>query len=587
MDPAVDVRPSSGCDEQARESERFRALVLGAADTVAIVDEGGRLAWLSPSVERLIGQRPESLAGGDLLAIVHPDDRAQTEAALRELAGRPGGSATIQTRLAHRDGSWIDVEASASNLLGEQGVDGLALTIRDARERVALQHQLTHQVFHDSLTGLANRALLLDRLGHALARAERLNRSLSLIVADLDDLRAVNDGLGHSAGDELLAGVAGRMAGVVRAVDTVARLGGDEFAVLLEDTAGRGAQRVVGKLAEAMRPPFVIAGEEIPVTLSYGIAEHRRGAEAVELVRNAETATHAAKAAGKDRVEVFRPHLAAEVRARMQLVHDLARALDQGQIRFVYQPIVELASGRITGVEALVRWHHPDRGVISPADFIPVAEQSGLIVELGRQALHQATRQAAAWQPTEPDQPPLTVSVNLSARQLEHPGLVDEVERALAGSGLDPNRLVLEITETLLASDAQAAAAQLERLKQLNVRVAIDDFGTGYSALSYLQAFPVDVLKVDKTFVDTIAGAADESAVGRAIVQLGQTLNLVTVAEGIEHPEQLDALRALGCPFGQGYLFARPLPPEEVTELLAERAHARTAGSGGEPVGVQ
>jgi diguanylate cyclase (GGDEF)-like protein/PAS domain S-box-containing protein len=574
----MDAVPVRARSKGGDDAERFRMLVLGSADTLAILRPDGLLTWLSPSAERLLGRRPEALAGGTLLAIVHPDDRDQTDAALRELIGRPGGSATIGARLAHRDGSWIDVEASASNLLGRPGVDGLALTIRDVRERVALQHQLTHQAFHDALTGLANRALLLDRIGHALARAERLNRSLSLVVADLDDLRVVNDALGHAAGDELLAAVAGRLAGVVRTVDTVARLGGDVFALLLEDTAARGAERLVGKLVEAMRPPFDIAGEEIPVSLSYGIAEHRRGAEPADLIRDAETATHAAKAAGKDRLEVFRPHLAAEVRARMQLVGDLARALDQGQLRFVYQPIVELATGQITGVEALVRWHHPERGVIGPNEFIPVAEQSGLIVELGRQALHQATMQAAAWQAKGSGQPPLTVSVNLSARQLEHPGLVDEVERALAGSGLDPHRLVLEITETLLASDAAAAAAQLERLKKLNVRVAIDDFGTGYSALSYLQAFPVDVLKVDKTFVDTIAGAAAESAVGRAIVQLGQTLNLVTVAEGIEHPEQLDALRALGCAFGQGYLFAKPLPPEQVTELLAERARTAAAG---------
>ena len=565
--------PARGTDRA--HAERFRALALGAADTLAIVRPDGRLTWLSPSAEGLLGRRPDALAGRDLLDLVHDDDREGTEAALRELSGRPSGSATITARLAHLDGTWIDVEAAASNLLGEPGVDGLALTIRDVRERVALEHQLTHQVFHDSLTGLANRALLLDRVAHAMARAERLDRPLSLVVADVDDLRLVNDAIGHKAGDELLAAVAGRIAGSVRAVDTVARLGSDVFAVVLEDTTAAGAERVVAKLTDLMRAPFVVAGEEIPVSLSYGLAEHRHGAEAEDLVRDAETATHAAKAAGKDRLKVFQPHLAAEVKARMQLVADLAKALEAGQggpLRFVYQPIVELASGDITGVEALVRWDHPERGPIPPTEFIPLAEHSGLIVELGRQALQQATRQAAAWQPTEPGGRPLTVSVNLSARQLEHPGLVDEVAKALAGSGLDPRRLVLEITETLLASDADAAAAQLERLKKLDVRVAIDDFGTGYSALSYLQAFPVDVLKVDKTFVDTIAVAAAESAVGRAIVQLGQTLNLVTVAEGIEHTEQLDALRTLGCAFGQGYLFARPLPPEQVTELLAAQA---------------
>jgi len=559
----------------ARRSEaRFQTLVQNASDVILIARPDTTITYQTPSAKRTLGYAPGSLDGVRFTTLIHPDDVEAALAAYTGVAFRPGASVTAHWRVQHRDGSWRHVEVVANNLLSDPTVEGIVLTMRDVSERTGLEEELKHQAFHDALSGLANRALFRDRLEHALERAARSKTSLAVLFLDLDDFKVVNDSLGHAAGDELLVAVAGRLADSLRAGDTAARLGGDEFAILLEETEGPSdacllAERVIADL----KAPLTIEDREVQVHGSIGIALSTAGFEdPSELLQAADVAMYAAKARGKDCYEVYKPALQEAMVERLERTAELQRAVDERQFVLHYQPIVNLEGGQTIGVEALVRWNHPELGLLLPKDFIPIAEETGLVIPLGRWVLEQACAQAAQWQRNHALARGLRVSVNISARHFQHKGLFDDVSRAVRAADLDPSCLVLEITESVLVQDSESVIAQMLELKMLGVAFAIDDFGTGYSSLSYLKRFPIDILKVDKSFVDDVGDSIEQGALAEAIVQLGKTLHLETVAEGVEQSAQVEELRALGCQYGQGFYFARPLRVDQIDELLPQLA---------------
>ena len=441
---------------------------------------------------------------------------------------------------------------------------------RREEDRRRLQDELSRQAFHDSLTGLANRALFKDRVDHALKRFQRRRRPLAVFFLDLDRFKAINDSFGHASGDALLVAVSKRLSDCVRAEDTVARLGGDEFAVLVENLAGEAEVRIVAdRVKEVFRDPIVIDGRELAVAASIGIALSEAGAEtADDLLRNADLAMYRAKAAGGG-TRQYAPEMHAGLIDRLELESDLRQALARDQLYIVYQPIVDLRTGRLSGAEALLRWQHPTRGLVSPAEFIPVAESSGMIVPIGEWVLRQACRDARRWDGIQGgDQ--LSVSVNLSGRQLQTSELPSIVPHALLDAGLAPGRLTLEMTESMLIDRSDETLSLLHELRRIGVRLAIDDFGTGYSSLSYLHRFPVDVVKIDRSFIESLTGEADETSLVGSIIRIGQGMRLGTVAEGIEDAAQLRALQRLGCEYGQGYHFARPMSAADFETYILE-----------------
>ncbi|MDQ3757428.1 MAG: EAL domain-containing protein [Actinomycetota bacterium] len=560
---------------------RFRALIEQSSDVVTVVDEAGTIVYDSPSSARVLGYGPEERIGRNGFEFVHPEDVAAVAEVFGRLTGNPGAVAQMELRAPHQDGTVRWLEVSVTNLLHERAVEGVVVNFRDITERKALAQQLAHQAFHDPLTGLANRALLLDRVEHALSAARRKpDNRLAVLYLDLDDFKTVNDGLGHEAGDMLLRLAAQRIAGVLRPGDTACRLGGDEFAVLLEDLPSTALAYVIGgRVLEELREPFELEAGLVSLNASLGIVVPTGCDEdAAALLRNADLAMYRAKGQGKGRFEIYEAGMHAAVVERLALKADLRRAVDAGEFEPHYQPIVDLQSGRTVGVEALVRWHHPERGLLLPAAFIDLAEETGVIVPIGVQVLRQACRDAAGWQERLGNDAPLSVSVNLSVRQLQHPEIVREVASALRDSGLPGRALVLEITESTLLDDTEAAATRLAELKALGVRMALDDFGTGYSSLSYLGRFPVDILKIDKSFVEVLGEAVtDRSALVAAIVGLGATLGVQVTAEGIEVADQLAHLQKMGCELGQGFYFARPVPAAELEQRLFKPAMAVTA----------
>ncbi|HJW74373.1 MAG TPA: EAL domain-containing protein, partial [Thermoleophilia bacterium] len=565
---------TQGALQERRAEERFRALVQNAFDVITIVDAGGVIRYSSPSATRVLGYDLDELTGTRFLDLVHPDDAALAMDVISDLSSRNGECLPAEWRLRHEAGSWRPVEAVGQNLLGDPHVNGLVFTVRDIGERKDLEQQLAHQAFHDALTNLANRALFRERVAHALKRNERDGGSAAVLFIDLDEFKTVNDSLGHSAGDRVLVTVAERLQECVRGADTVARIGGDEFAVLIEDLhstqdALDAGSRVVARLAA----PHRVEATEIVVGASVGVAVSSCGRNsAEEIMRDADAAMYVAKRNGKGRLEVFEPSMHAAAIARLSLESDLRRAIDRGEFSVHYQPILDLTSETVRSLEALVRWNHPQRGLLLPDDFIHVAEETGLIVPMGRLVITEGCRQFRDWRSRGYLDADVTLCINISARQLQDGGLIDALRGALVASQLEAPALVLEITEGMLVQDVPATMKRLTTLKALGFHLAIDDFGTGYSSLSYLQRFPFDILKVDRSFVAVRKPDSETSSLVRAIVALSRALGLQTVAEGIEGLGQLDWLRELDCDFGQGFHFARPMAAEGMTSFLGMKA---------------
>ncbi|MCC6178131.1 MAG: EAL domain-containing protein [Chloroflexi bacterium] len=572
----------AGAEEALRRSEEhFRSLIESVSDLISIVDADATIRYQSPSVERLLGYSQAELIGQSAFEIIHPDDLPVVYAALTDCVLEAGSDGPTEVRVRHKNGSWRVMETMRTDQRDNPAVRGIVVNSRDVTERKALEARLSHLAFHDPLSGLANRALFMDRLEHALVRTSRANRSVAVLILDLDNFKVINDSLGHQSGDELLRTAAGRIRDCLRAGDSAARLGGDEFTILLEDIPDvYTAVQVAERLAECLKTPIQLAERELTVTASIGISVGTSGEDTPgQLMSNADLALYRAKARGKSCYALFDEEMSGAAVERLDLEIALRRAIEQDELRIQYQPIVDLVSGAVVELEALVRWEHPSRGLLAPDTFIPLAEETGLIVPIGQRVLYEACRQGRAWRQASPEGVSPVVCVNLSARQFQEPGLADDVAHTLRASGLPPSGLRLEITESVVMADADVATRTLGRLRGLGVELAIDDFGTGYSSLSYLKRFPVDALKIDRSFVGGLGRDLHDTAIVRSVVALATTLNLTVVAEGIETVEQAVDLRALGCERGQGFYFARPLPPEAVPALLGHSLPLATPAS--------
>ncbi|MFL5869417.1 MAG: putative bifunctional diguanylate cyclase/phosphodiesterase [Thermoleophilaceae bacterium] len=556
-----------------RQTAHFRSLVRSSTDLVVVFGPGGCI-YVSELVTKVLGRPEADLLQEGLEQLVHPDDRALVEAARAQ--GHPG---EIVFRLRNRFGEWRHLEAYVTDLRSDRQIRGVVLNARDVTERVGLEAELTRQAFHDGLTGLANRALFRDRLDQALARSVRSDEPLCVLMVDLDGFKQVNDSLGHDSGDQLLRGVAQRFAEVMRPSDTLARFGGDEFAVLLEGAQESQGAAVARRLLDRLAEPVPVAARELLLGASVGIVSHTGGAgDSEELIRHADVAMYAAKQAGRNRHEVFHYDMAREFGELLELEQELRQGLDRGEFSLHYQPEIDLGTGETVGVEALLRWNSPSRGSVPPSTFIPIAEATGLILPLGDFVVHEACEQTAHWRSEDLLPEGFMTWVNLSVKQLASGGVSALVRQALEESGLPPTLLGLEVTETAIVEEGEAgerARAELEELRAHGVGIAIDDFGTGFSSLGQLRQFPVDMLKVDRSFVQGIGHDAKDAAITANLVSLAHALGLVAIAEGIESPEQLESLRELGCDLAQGFLFARPAPPDEVQARLAASRDAR------------
>jgi len=555
-----------------READAWHGSLLeNAADVITVLEADGTVRYQSPAIEGVLGCPPEALVGTNLIDVVHPDDREWASAQFKRGLQRPGpGEGTLLVRWRHADGSFRWIESKHANLIADRAVHGVIVNSRDVTERVALEEQLTHRAFHDGITGLANRALFVDRLEHALYTGTGQDERLAVLFIDLDDFKKVNDSLGHAAGDELLRRCARRLTERLAAGDTAARLGGDEFAVLLETC---GTPEATGQMAryllDALAEPLELEGRRVVVTASAGIAlvSRREQPPAEEVLRNADIALHRAKEEGPGRYRLYEERMHDVLLRRVEMEGDLRRAIATGEFVLDYQPIVETDGETVVGAEALVRWEHPEKGLIPPAHFVTVAEQAGMIDLLGGLILREAVHQAAEWHRAGVRDGRLWISVNLSVEQLANPALVGEVELALREHGLPPELLVLELTESAVMRDVVTATQRLDAIAALGVRIGVDDFGEGHSSLAYLASLPLDMVKIPKAFVNQLGKPGANLALVRAIVELARSFGLRTVAEGVEEREQVAPLVSLGCELAQGYLFARPGSAAELAAL--------------------
>jgi diguanylate cyclase (GGDEF)-like protein/PAS domain S-box-containing protein len=554
--------------------EQVRTITGSLAEGVIALDHLGNIEFVNPAVQTIVGWREEDLLGRSPDDVLHAHDPRS-----------PGGTCPLVAPLRTgrtdkdsdaiftcRDGSGLPVAYTTSPVVREGQLVGAVIAFHDITERKHLEQRLTHQAFHDALTGLPNRELFLDRLGHAQARIARRDGLYGLLFIDVDRFKVVNDSLGHQAGDDLLVQFADRLRQTLRSGDTLARFGGDEFVALLEDLdTEEEAVAVAERLLVELRQPFSISQRDVAMSCSIGVVigdgTHR---DPEECVRQGDIAMYRAKALGKGRFERFDPALEEDDIPRLDLEIALRNALERDELELHYQPVVAAATGRITGLEALVRWRHPTRGLISPVEFIPLAEETGLILPLGRWVLEEASRQVKAWEDTVPESADVVVSVNLSPRQFRQPDLDREVARVLAHTGLAPQRLCVEVTEGVMVDDVELATHTLQKLADLGVTVSVDDFGTGYSSLSYLKRFPIDYVKIDRSFIRGLGREKVDSEIVRSVIRLAAAIGIRAVAEGVETEDQLSQLRDLGCPLVQGYHLAPPQPPEQMLRMLVE-----------------
>ena len=574
---AREISDRKAAEQDLANSEaRFRALVQNSSDVVCVIDDEARFIYVSPAVTEMLGYTPDQLEGTEAIGLADPDHLDQLlidypELLPEELPDTVFEIRRFEAQVKHRNGETRSLDISITDLRDEPAIGGIVLNARDVTVRKSLEQDLRHQALHDNLTGLPNRTMFTQQTALALQTSSRVG-SVGALFIDLDDFKTVNDSLGHATGDQLLREVATRLEAHLADAELAARLGGDEFAVLVVDAHDvEIVHQVAAEVIELVARPFYVNEREIRLTCSIGIAvaTSRDDADAKVLLRSADVAMYVAKERGKNCSAVFEEHLHASVFERLEMKADLTRAVEDGQLACHYQPIVSLQTGRITGVEALVRWDHPERGPLSPDAFIPLAEDTGLIVPLGRWVLNEACQQLRAWQLQLPPTSSLTMSVNLSVRQLAHGNIVADVREAVDEAQIDPSTLTLEITETTLMHDTEVTRHRLAQLRELGVSLAVDDFGTGYSSLQYVQRFPIDIIKIDRTFVTGLGTSAGDSAVVQSMIELCQRLGVHAVAEGIETPEQVITLQSLGADLGQGYWFSRPVPASDIDALLA------------------
>jgi diguanylate cyclase (GGDEF)-like protein/PAS domain S-box-containing protein len=555
---------------------RYASLIKNASDVIMITDVEGRLLFASHAAERTFEKHPDQLIGGNLLDLWLDGDRERLSAFLAEVTatqGRVVGPIEVAVELGERR---CTLECVGSNLMDDPAIRGLALNFRDVSERKTLEEQLRKLAFHDPLTLLANRSLFWNRVEHALALAHRSGQQVAVMFLDLDNFKNVNDSLGHDAGDRLLQAAAQRLVKATRPSDTVARLGGDEFAILLEGIAcERDIENIASSINAVFSRPLLLDGRHVDASASIGVACSQAGDDTEQLLRNADIAMYNAKSAGKARFVLFHPHMQEQLRDHLRLQQDIDLALARKEFFVEFQPLVDLTRRELLGVEALVRWNHPQRGLVMPGGFISIAEESGRIIELGRQVLVDACTRVHEWSESVPAGKGLRVSVNVSGRHLQQGDLVADVRHALEVSGLEPGNLVIELTESTIMQDTEANLERFRNLKSLGVRLAIDDFGMGYSSLSYLHRFPIDILKIDRAFVSRLTEQDGGPELARAVVMLGATLGLETIAEGIENEDQASTLLKLGCVAGQGFLFARSSSLEDVNRSTFMERRAR------------
>ena len=568
----------------SERDELFRLVSENAGDMIALVDMEGNRLYNSPAYQKVLGYSAEELSSTSSFEQIHPDDRHRVQEAA-EHARRTGTGRTLEYRIRHKDGSWRILESSASPILNKSGkAEKMVIVNRDVTARKHAEERLLHQNFHDALTGLPNRSLFLDRLQRAFIHSMRHPEyKFAVLFIDVDDFKKFNDSFGYAAGDAVIVELASRLASSLRrhqAVsrlalmphgdDTLARLGGDEFAVLLDDIKDPSdAIRVANRIQDAVGAPFAFNGQEVFASASIGVALSSADRDRAEdLLRDADIARYRAKASGKARCEVFDADMHARAVGRLRLERELRAAMARGEFVVHYQPIVRLESGRITGFEALIRWQHPERGLIGPCEFIDIAEETGLIVPMNRWLLREICQQARVWHSRYPSDPHLMVTANLTSKELVQEDLVNSIRLTLQQTAMNPNHVQLEIRETVAMADAENASHVLDRLKGLGVRLSIDDFGTGYSSLSRLQSLPLDTLKIDRSFISDMDNDHDKREIVRVIVMLGQQLGMKVVAEGTETAEQVKYLKELGCDYVQGYFFSRPVDARAFEELL-------------------
>ena len=554
---------------EQRGQDRLAAMVEHSSDVVMLADRTGRVGYVSPGLRTTLGHEPEAWTGRHLADVVAEDERVEARRQIERLIGSgDGGTLEFEATLVHADGHHRKATVVIAHLVGGSATDGVVATFRDVTEQRNLERQLSHRAFHDELTGLANRALFLDRMDHALRIARSESDPVVALFVDLDDFKSVNDALGHAVGDQLLKHVADRIRRAAGTGDTAARLGGDEFAMLLEDRGGVDrAIDVAESLLDSLREPVSIAGYDVNVLASVGVAVASHGMTTTSLLRDADIAMNEAKRAGKGQIRIFDPAMRLVATKHLEYRTELAEALDHDQFRLVYLPFVDLRTGEVTGAEALVRWKHPEYGDVPAADFIPIAERSGLIVPIGYWVIDEVFGQLARWRPG------IHVSLNLSAAQIRQPDFVDRVLAATRSRQVDPRSVIWEITESVVVDEGDRATETIRRLRAEGFRFAVDDYGSGYCSLSHLQRHPVDLIKIDRGVIQEFGADPTGNTLARTILQMADSLDLVTVAEGIETTAQLRELRRVGCDLGQGYLLSRPM---EAAELARRFGHAPT-----------